>query len=63
MDRKQQGRGISCGHASYLKGITERLKKEQQAGVPYLLKDLPTDHAAIQFAKKANPDFDRKAGK
>ena len=48
---------------TYLKGLADRLKKEHQAGVPYLLKDLPADHAAMRFAKQANPKFDPKAGK
>jgi hypothetical protein len=35
----------------YLTGFAERLKKEQKEGVPYLLVDLPEDHAARQFAR------------
>jgi quercetin dioxygenase-like cupin family protein len=42
----------------YLQGLAERLKKEQAAGVPFLLKDLPKDHAARAFARKLNPRFD-----
>ncbi|MCC6421121.1 MAG: alpha/beta fold hydrolase, partial [Gemmataceae bacterium] len=41
----------------YLKGLANRLKREQQAGVPYLLKDLPADHAALKFAKEVNPAY------
>jgi pimeloyl-ACP methyl ester carboxylesterase/quercetin dioxygenase-like cupin family protein len=43
---------------NYLKGFSERLKREQQAGIPYLLKDLPKDHPAIRFSKEVNPSFD-----
>jgi pimeloyl-ACP methyl ester carboxylesterase/quercetin dioxygenase-like cupin family protein len=42
---------------TYLKGLSERLKKEQQAGVPYLLKNLPADHPALKFAKEINPKY------
>ncbi len=48
---------------TYLKGLSDRLRKEQTAGVPYLLKDLPADHPAIRFGKEVNPAFDRKTGK
>jgi pimeloyl-ACP methyl ester carboxylesterase len=41
----------------YLKGMAERLKKEQKEGVPYLLKELPADHAARAFGAKVNPNF------
>jgi pimeloyl-ACP methyl ester carboxylesterase/quercetin dioxygenase-like cupin family protein len=43
----------------YLTGLAERLKKEQKDGVPYLLKDLPADHAARKFAREVNPRFER----
>jgi quercetin dioxygenase-like cupin family protein len=43
----------------YLKGMAERLKKEQKEGVPYLLKDLPADHAARKFARQVNPEFEK----
>lgn len=36
----------------YLKRIAQRLKQEHQAGVPYLLSDLPDDHPAALFAKQ-----------
>lgn len=42
----------------YLKGLGDRLKKESAAGVPYWLKDLPADHAALKFAREVNPDYD-----
>jgi pimeloyl-ACP methyl ester carboxylesterase/quercetin dioxygenase-like cupin family protein len=48
---------------TYLKGLADRLNKEHQAGVPYLMKDLPADHPAIGFAKEVNPAFDPKKGK
>ena len=41
----------------YLKGMAKRLQQEHQAGVAYLLSDLPSDHAAIRFAREVNPDF------
>lgn len=43
----------------YLKGMAERLKKEQKEGVPYLLKDLPEGHAARVFGAKVNSEFSR----
>lgn len=42
---------------NYLKGMAGRLEREHQAGVPYLLSDLPADHPAILFAKEVNADF------
>jgi hypothetical protein len=48
---------------NYLKGLAARLKREQQAGVPYLMKDLPADHPAIRFAKEVNPEFNPLTGK
>ena len=42
---------------AYLKGLASRLKKEEDAGVPYRLMDLPADHPAIEFAKRVNPDY------
>jgi pimeloyl-ACP methyl ester carboxylesterase/quercetin dioxygenase-like cupin family protein len=42
---------------NYLKGFSERLKKEQQAGIPYLMKDLPKDHAALRFAAEVIPGY------
>lgn len=42
---------------NYLKGMAKRLEREHEAGVPYLLSDLPADHPAIEFAKKVNPDY------
>jgi quercetin dioxygenase-like cupin family protein len=47
----------------YLKGLAQRLKREQQAGIPYLLKDLPKDHAALKFASDLNPSFNPATGK
>ena len=42
---------------NYLKGMAKRLEREHEAGVPYLLSDLPKDHPAIRFAKEVNPKF------
>ncbi|MEX2188381.1 MAG: alpha/beta fold hydrolase [Pirellulales bacterium] len=42
----------------YLKGMAERLKKEHAAGTPFLLSELPADHAARKFARAVNPKFD-----
>jgi hypothetical protein len=42
----------------YLQGLAARLKKEQQAGTPFLLHDLPSSHPALDFARKVNPRFD-----
>jgi pimeloyl-ACP methyl ester carboxylesterase/quercetin dioxygenase-like cupin family protein len=42
----------------YLKGLAKRLEREHQAGVPYLLKDLPADHPAIKFANSMNKTLD-----
>lgn len=44
----------------YLKGLADRLKKENAAGLPYWLKDLPADHPALKFAQKVNPGYDPK---
>ncbi len=44
----------------YLKGMAARLEKEQKDGVPYTLKALPKDHPAREFARKVNPDFEKK---
>lgn len=44
---------------NYLKGLAKRLEREQAAGIPFLLKDLPKDHPAIRFAKEVTPDFGR----
>jgi pimeloyl-ACP methyl ester carboxylesterase/quercetin dioxygenase-like cupin family protein len=43
----------------YLKGMADRLKKEQREGVPYLLKDLPEGHAGRAFGAKVNAEFSR----
>ncbi len=43
----------------YLKGMAERVKKEQKEGAPYLLKDLPEGHAARAFGAKVNAEFSR----
>jgi pimeloyl-ACP methyl ester carboxylesterase/quercetin dioxygenase-like cupin family protein len=42
----------------YLEGMAERVREEQESGIPYLLKDLPADHPALIFAREANPKFD-----
>jgi len=36
--------------------MAKRLEQEHEAGVPYLLSDLPADHPAIKFGKTVNPD-------
>jgi pimeloyl-ACP methyl ester carboxylesterase len=42
----------------YLKGMAARLKHEQQIGHEvFLLKDLPADHPARQFARRVNPEW------
>jgi hypothetical protein len=43
----------------YLKSMATRLEKERQAGIPYLLKDLPADYPAIIFAESVNPNFQK----
>lgn len=47
----------------YLKGFSERLKREQAAGIPYLMRDLPADHPALRFARDVNPGYDPKKAK
>lgn len=42
----------------YLETMAERLKREQVAGVPYLLRDLKPGHPALKFGAKVNPRFD-----
>ena len=44
---------------NYLKGLAKRLEREQAAGIPFLLKDLPDDHPAVRYAKEVNPDFEK----
>ena len=34
----------------------KRLKREQAAATPFLLKDLPIDHPARLFARQVNPE-------
>ena len=44
----------------YLKGMAKRLEAEHKDGVPYLLRELPADHAARIFAQQVNPQFEAK---
>lgn len=44
----------------YLQGMAANLKKEQEAGTAFRLADLPPSHPASDFARKANPRFDRE---
>ncbi|MBI3462324.1 MAG: alpha/beta fold hydrolase, partial [Planctomycetes bacterium] len=44
----------------YLRGLAEKLNKEQADGTPYHFRDLPADHPAREFARKVNPDFEAK---
>jgi quercetin dioxygenase-like cupin family protein len=44
----------------YLRGLGDRLKKEQATGTPFLLKDLPADHPARKFAREINEGFETK---
>jgi pimeloyl-ACP methyl ester carboxylesterase/quercetin dioxygenase-like cupin family protein len=55
--------GTEKEFVKYLYGLAERLKKEEQAGVPYHMKSLPANHPAVRFAKVVNPAYDPKAGK
>jgi quercetin dioxygenase-like cupin family protein len=43
----------------YLRGMREKLQKEAEDGVPYLLRSLPADHAARRFAREINPEYER----
>ena len=43
----------------YLEGMAKRLRQEHAGGVPYLLKELPTNHAARVFARQINPHFEK----
>ena len=47
----------------YLKGMAVRLEKEHRDGVPFLLKELPRDHAARAFAREVNPKFEEELGR
>ena len=47
---------------SYLKGLAGWLKREQQSGVPFLLRDLPPSHPARAFARTVNPAFEKRLG-
>ncbi len=44
----------------YLRGLAEKLKKEQADGTPYHFGDLPPDHPAREFARKLNPEWEAK---
>jgi quercetin dioxygenase-like cupin family protein len=44
--------------AEYLRGMAERLKKEQAAGSPFLLKNLPKEHPARRFAREINAEVE-----
>lgn len=44
---------------TYLQGMAERLKREQKAGIPYLLMELPDDHPALRFGREVNPSLDK----
>jgi hypothetical protein len=41
-----------------LRGLAEKLKKEQATGTPFLLKNLPADHPARVFAREINAGFE-----
>jgi pimeloyl-ACP methyl ester carboxylesterase/quercetin dioxygenase-like cupin family protein len=42
----------------YLRGLADKLKKEQATGTPFLLKNLPADHPARVFAREINAGFE-----
>jgi hypothetical protein len=42
--------------------MAERLRREHQAGTPFLLKELPAGHPARKFAREVNPAFDGGPG-
>jgi len=39
----------------YLEGMAAKLRKEQAAGTPFRLTDLPASHPALEFARHVNP--------
>jgi pimeloyl-ACP methyl ester carboxylesterase len=39
----------------YLESMAENLRKEQSAGTPFRLADLPASHPALEFARHVNP--------
>jgi pimeloyl-ACP methyl ester carboxylesterase len=41
----------------YLRGMAANLDKERATGTPFRLTDLPPGHAALEFARHANPRF------
>jgi len=42
----------------YLQGMAANLTKDQKAGTAFRLVDLPASDPALDFARKANPNFD-----
>lgn len=49
------------GYAPYMQGLKEMaqdLDKQRSEGGVFYFNELPEDHAAIQFARSVNPDFD-----
>jgi hypothetical protein len=44
----------------YLRGLAERLKKEEADGSPFRFRDLPPDHPAREFARKVSPEYESK---
>lgn len=47
---------------SYLRGLRDRLKAQNDSGSPYFLRELQPDHPARQFARKINPEWEAKLG-
>jgi len=48
------------GFMRYLRGMAANLKKDQAAGTPFRLIDLPASHPALQFAREVNARFDQQ---
>ena len=39
----------------YLENMAANLRKEQAAGTPFRLADLPASHPSLEFARRVNP--------
>lgn len=46
----------------YLERLAGDLVRDQNAGTPFRLVDLPVDHPALRFAREVNPRFDAEVG-
>lgn len=53
---------VESDFIQYLQGMAARLEREHRQGVPFLLRELPIDHAARKFGRDVNVRFDQELG-